>query len=340
MEGNKLTVSASPHITSGTSTRMIMLGVTVALLPTLIASALIFGWQVLLLTGVTVAACVAFEFCYCVIMKKPVPISDFSAVVTGLILAFNLPPHFPLWMAIVGAFVSIVIVKQLFGGIGFNFANPALVGRIVLQISFTGEMINFVAPRAAQQVDAVATATPLLLAQSGTVPMMDLLLGTHGGVLGETCAITLLLGGLFLIATKIISPTIPVVYVGGVYLFKLFLSIGRGAASSDFGTAMAGFGGYAADSLVYILSGGLLLGAIYMATDYTTSPYTTKGKIVFGIGLAIFTVSMREWANMLEGVSYAILLMNLFVPYINDGFRQKPLGAKKKKPAKVKEGVA
>lgn len=340
MEESKLVVSASPHITGATSTRMIMLAVCVAMVPTLLASSFIFGWQVLLLTGVTVAACVSFEFIYCVAMKREIPIGDLSAVVTGMLLAFNLPPRFPLWMAIVGSFVAIVVVKQLFGGIGLNFANPALVGRIVLQVSFTGQMISYVFPRNLGGVDALASATPLLAVNSGSLPLSDLLLGTHGGLIGETCAITLVLGGLFLIFTKVIGPAIPLVYIGGVYALKFVLDFGVMAGEGGVGTAFQGLGSIAYNCLVYVLSGGLLLGAFFMATDYTTSPYTLKGKLVFAVGLALLTVAMREWSNMPEGVSYAILLMNLFVPYLNSAFRQKPLGAKKRqKKTAQQEGV-
>ncbi|MDL2324842.1 RnfABCDGE type electron transport complex subunit D [Ruminococcaceae bacterium OttesenSCG-928-A16] len=335
---NKLVVAASPHITSRYSTRMLMGGVCIALLPTLIASAFIFGPRVLLLTAVTVATCVGFEWLYCLLMKKTTPIGDLSAVVTGLILAFNLPPSFPLWMAAVGSLISIVVVKQLFGGIGFNFANPALVGRIVLQLSFTGNMISYSFPRNFGGVDALASATPLAAMGTGqNLPMIDMLLGTHGGTLGETCALTLLLGGLFLIATKIISPVIPLFYLGGTFVFKLVLSMGSAGSLS---AAFAGFGGFAWNSLLYLMGGGLLLGAFFMATDYTTSPYTLKGKIVFGLGLAIITVAIREWSKTAEGVSYALLLMNLFVPYINALCRQKPVGVKKKKPAKTRKEAA
>ncbi|MGD9560018.1 MAG: RnfABCDGE type electron transport complex subunit D [Oscillospiraceae bacterium] len=321
MDQSTMVVSASPHILGTISTRKVMVGVVVALLPTLVASALIFGAGVLLLAGVTVAACVGFEALYCILMKKPVTVGDFSAVVTGLILAFNLPPGFPLWMAMLGAFVAIVVAKQMFGGLGFNFANPALVGRIVLQLSFTGPMIDYRYPAIYSGADALAGATPLLAAQSGNVPIIDLLLGTHAGMLGETCAITLLLGGLFLVCSKIISPIIPVVYVGGVYVFKLALDLAGGQ----------GFGAAASGGLGYILSGGLLLGAIFMATDYVTSPYTRRGKVVFGVLLAILTVAIREWSNTLEGVSYALLLSNLLVPYIDELTRQRPLGAGRKK---------
>lgn len=321
MENQKLYVSPSPHILSRNTTRTVMLGVTVALLPTLVAAAFLFGPRILLLCGVTVAASVGFEALWCLIRKKPIPVGDFSAVVTGLILAFNLPPAFPLWMATIGAFVSIVVVKQLFGGLGHNFANPALVGRMVLQISFTGQMITYSAPISAG-VDAVAGATPLM-ASPGAYPLMDLLLGTHPGVLGETCALTLLLGGVFLMVTRIISPIIPGVYIGGVFVLKLLLSAGGGASIQV--ASMQALSG--------VLQGGLLLGAFFMATDYVTSPYTRSGKLVYAIGLAILTTAMREWSNMAEGVSYAILLMSLVVPYINNLCRNRPLGVTRAKKA-------
>ena len=319
MENHKLQVASSPHITSGSSVRKIMLAVIVALLPTLVASTMIFGLRVLLLTVVTVAACVGLEALWCLLMKKPIPVGDLSAVVTGLLLAFNLPPAFPLWMAVVGAFVAIIITKQLFGGLGLNFANPAIVGRIVMQLSFTGPMIEYTFPNTHGGVDALATATPLVVAKSESLPLIDLLLGTHGGVLGETCAVTLLLGGLFLIATRVISAAIPLFYIGGVFLFKFLLLLGEGnsAAASAY------------ESLSLVLAGGLLLGAFFMATDYVTSPYTLSGKILFGICLAVMTVSVREWATMPEGVSFSILLMGLLVPYINNATRSRPLGVGK-----------
>lgn len=341
IENNKLIVSSHPHITSHVSTPMLMGGVCIALLPTLIAAAIIFGARILLLTAVTVLSCVLFEFLYCLLLKKPLVIKDLSAVVTGLLLAFNMPPNFPLWMAAVGSFISIIIAKQLFGGIGFNFANPAIVGRIVLQLSFTGEMISYSFPQNLGGVDALASATPLASLSTGqTVPMIDLLLGTHGGTLGETCALTLILGGLFLITTKIISPVIPVVYIGLTYLFKFSLDFGSGISQSGFSIASANIGSYAWISLLYIMSGGLLLGAFFMATDYSTSPYTIKGKIIFGLGLAVITVAIRQWSKTTEGVSYAILLMNLLVPYINSACRQSPLGAVKTSKKQIVQEVA
>lgn len=336
MDMNKLQVAASPHITSKVSTRKIMLCVVIALIPTLVAAALIYGSSVLLLTGVTVVACVVFEALYCLLLSKPQPIGDCSAIVTGIILAFNLPPSLPLWMAIIGAFISIVVVKQLFGGIGFNFANPALVGRIVLQLSFTGQMIAYKFPLPfSGEVDALASATPLYVMKSESLPLIDMLLGTHGGVLGETCAITLIAGGVFLLVTKVIKPAIPLVYIGAVFVFKFFLLLGTGAATGeDIELAQ-----YLYHSLIYILGGGLLLGAFFMATDYTTSPYTNGGKWIFALGLAVLTVAMREWSNMNEGVSYAILFMSLLVPYINSATRKRPLGVAKKKRTARKGGA-
>lgn len=309
----KLIVSSSPHITGKDSSRSIMLNVIIALLPALAASALVFGPRALLLTGVTVAACVGFEFLYELVLKKPSTIGDLSAVVTGILLAFNLPSTFPLWMAIVGAFFAIVIVKQLFGGIGFNFVNPAIAARIILATSFAGAMTQFVFPTSFSGADTISGATPLAANAAGAfaqgaAPYMDMFLGTTGGVLGETSAIALLIGLVYLVATKVISPVVPVTYVATVAIFAAILG---------------------QDPLVHVLGGGLLLGAIFMATDYVTSPYTLKGKFIFAIGLGLITVMIRVYGTMTEGVSYAILLMNLLVPYINRATRQKPLGGKK-----------
>ena len=307
----KLIVTAAPHITGSDTTQKIMGRVCIALIPTLIASVFIFGINSLILTAVTVAACVAFEYGYCKLMKREVPVSDLSAVVTGLLLAFNLPASLPWWMAIVGAFIAIVIVKQLFGGLGYNFANPAIVARIALALGFASRMTAYPFPESG--VDALSSATPLA-ANAGAEAYRALLLGTHGGVLGETCALTILLGGIYLIVTKVISPTIPVTYLATVAVLSLC----------------------AGQNPVYqLLSGGLMLGAFFMATDYVTSPTTRKGKLVFGIGLGIITCAIRFLGTMNEGVSFAILLMNLLVPYIEVLTRQDKLGI-----AKVKKGGA
>ena len=310
---NKLIVTAAPHITSADSTQKIMQRVCLALVPTLAASVLVFGINSLVLTAITVAACVLFEMGYCKLMGKENPTGDFSAVVTGMLLAFNMPSTLPWYMAIVGAFIAIVVVKQLFGGLGYNFANPAIVGRIALAMGYAGGMTNFVKPE--NGIDALTAATPLAVsAELGADSYVTLLLGNHGGVLGETCAITILLGGIYLIVTKVISPMIPVTYLATVAVLSL----------------VAG-----KDPIVQLLSGGLMLGAFFMATDYVTSPTTDKGKLIFGIGLGVITCGIRFLGTMNEGVSFAILLMNLTVPYIDVLTRQDKLGI-----AKAKKGGA
>ena len=310
----KLIVSASPHVRSEETTQSLMANVIVALCPCVVASAIIFGMRALLVTAVSVIASVAFEWLYCKLLKKPNPISDLSAVVTGIILAMNFPVTLPLWMGIVGAFISIVLVKQLFGGLGYNFANPALVGRIALFSGFSSAMTNWKFPAAA--VDQLSSATPLQVADPSALNLMDLFLGVHGGVMGETCALAILIGFVWLVATKTISHAIPVTYLATVAVMSLLCG---------------------QNVMVQLLSGGLMFGAVFMATDYVTSPFTLKGKIVFGIGLGIITSAIRFWGNMAEGVSFAILLMNLWVPYINDLTHQVPLGYKK--PEKKKEAA-
>ncbi len=310
---NKLIVTAAPHITGADSTQKIMGRVCLALVPTLAASILIFGVGSLIVTAVTVAACVFFEWAYCKLMKREVPIADLSAVVTGLLLAFNMPATLPWWMAVVGAFIAIVIIKQLFGGLGYNFANPAIVGRIALAVGFGAKMSAYPLPE--NGVDALSSATPLAVVGGlGSGDYLTLLLGNHGGVLGETCAITILIGGIYLIATKVISPMIPATYLATVAVMSFCFGM---------------------DPIVQLLSGGLMLGAFFMATDYVTSPTTDKGKLVAGIFLGVVTMLIRRFGNMNEGVSFAILLMNLITPYIEVNTRQAKLGIAKKK----KEGA-
>ncbi|USF26548.1 Na(+)-translocating ferredoxin:NAD(+) oxidoreductase complex subunit D [Firmicutes bacterium ASF500] len=310
---NKLIVTAAPHITSPDSTQSIMGKVCLALAPALIASVIIFGFNALILTAVTVAACVFFEWAYCKLMGREVPVADFSAVVTGLLLAFNMPATLPPWMAVVGAFIAIVIIKQLFGGLGYNFANPAIVGRIALAVGFGAKMAAYPLPD--NGVDALTSATPLAVAgELGSGDYLTLLLGNHGGVLGETCAICILIGGIYLIATKVISPVLPVTYLATVAVLSLCFGM---------------------DPIVQLLSGGLMLGAFFMATDYVTSPTTDKGKVVAGLFLGLVTMLIRRFGNMNEGVSFAILLMNLITPYIEVNTRQDRLGIAKKK----KEGA-
>lgn len=315
----KLIVSASPHVRADETTQGLMGNVIVALMPCVVGSAIIFGMRALLLTAVSVIACVGFEWLYCKLLKRANPIGDLSAVVTGIILAMNVPVTMPIGELIVGALVAIVIVKQLFGGIGMNFANPALVGRIVLFISFTNEMNNWKYPHAA--VDQLSKATPLQVASPAKLSLLDLFMGIHGGVLGETCALAIVLGLIYLVVTHTISAAIPLTYVGSMFVFYLI------ATQS------------VQESLVAVLSGGLLFGAVFMATDYVTSPFTLKGKLIYGLALGAITFAIRYWGSYTEGVSFALLFMNLWVPFINDWTRQTPYGyVKPAKPAK--EGAA
>ena len=322
MKKRPLILSTAPHVFDGLTTQKVMLNVLIALVPTLVASGLIFGWQALLLTAVTAVACVAFEYLWCRLRKIPQTVGDLSAVVTGLLLAFNLPSTLPLYMAVIGSFVAIVVVKELFGGIGRNFANPAIVARIVLSVSFTAAMTNYALPSpllpGAAAVDAVSSATPLAPG-AAPLPFPDLLFGVHPGVLGETCGAAILLGLVWLLVTRTVTFTIPGVYVGTVIVLSLITGH---------------------DVATQVFSGGLLLGAVFMATDYVGSPTSFKGQVIFGIGLGLITCLIRFWGNMNEGVAYSILIMNLVVPYIDSLTATTPLGgAKKRRLARArKEG--
>lgn len=302
----RLIVSPSPHDENYTKTSTIMLNVIIALMPALAAAVWFFGMRVITLTAVCVSSCILFEWICRRMMKRENTISDLSAVVTGVILAMNLPVTLPYWMAVIGAFVAIVIVKQLFGGLGQNFANPAITARIVLMVSFPGAMTNWIAPK--DPYDAVSSATPLALGSDAELPSyLDLFLGNVRGCLGETCALALLIGGLYLAARKIISLAAPISFIGVLALLS--------AISGE-------------DPLYQILAGGVFLGAFFMATDYATTPITTKGKFVFGIGCGIITFVIRRFGSYPEGVSFSILLMNVLTPYIEQLTRTKVLGAK------------
>jgi electron transport complex protein RnfD len=282
-----------------------MIDVVIAMLPTLVASVFLFGWRSLVVVSVCVSSCVLFEFLFQKLCNRDVTVGDFSAVVTGMLLAFNLPVSIPLWQAMFGSLVAIVAVKQLFGGIGRNFANPAITARIVMLVSFASTMTNF-----ATGADATSSATPL--AQIGTDAMpslLDLFLGKYGGSLGETCSLALLIGFVYLLLRRVITWHVPVSFVGTVFLLSLL---------------MEGFDAMAA--LAWILSGGLLLGAIFMATDYVTSPATSAGKLVFGLGAGILTFLIRYFGVYPEGVSFAILLMNILTPYIEKWTARKIFG--------------
>ena len=300
-----LSMNSSPHIVTKLDTAKTMKLVLLALLPAFCVSIYVFGPRVIALTAVCVIASVFFEWAYEKLMKRPITIADFSACVTGVLLAFNLPSSFPFWMAVIGSFVSIVIVKQLFGGIGKNFANPAIVGRIVLMLSFTSQMTTWPTPRG---VDGTTGATPLALMESGQhlANLKAMFLGTTGGCLGEVSALALLIGGIFLIAKKIIDPIIQCSVIGTVFVFSLLY---YGIKGSDAGALHM--------ALYNILAGGVMLGAFFCATDYVTSPIMNNGKLIFGIGIGLFTMLIRLFCNYPEGVSFSILFMNLFVPLID-----------------------
>lgn len=298
-----LSITSSPHLRSKTVTQNIMLDVLIALCPALVASAIIFGLRALAVCLVCVATSVLSEYIYRRLMHLSNTITDLSAAVTGLLLAFNLPAGIPLWMAMIGCFVAVVIVKQLFGGIGKNFANPAIVGRIVLLISFATPMTNWAIPKTS---DAVSSATPLALLHYGSDAVsgatatppgyLQMFLGNIGGSLGETCTLALLLGGIYLVARKVITPAAPVSFMVTVLLMAAIMG---------------------QDPLYHLLAGGVVLGAIFMATDYVTTPTTERGKILFGVGCGIITMVIRMFSSYPEGVSFAILIMNIVTPHID-----------------------
>ena len=326
VDGKKLVVSASPHLRTKDTTTGIMLDVIIALIPALIAAVAIFGPRVLAVTATTVITAVLSEFAARKVMKRHNTIQDLSAVVTGLILAFNLPVSIPLWMAAIGSFFAIVVVKQMFGGIGQNFANPAIAARIILLISFGQAMGNWTAPLS-WKTDAVSTATPLAIiggeSAEALPSLLDMFLGIRGGCIGETCSLALIVGGIYLIAKKVISPKIPLAYIGTVAVIMLIA------------------GKFDLEFLAYqLMGGGLLLGAFFMATDYSTSPIKSNAKIVFGIGCGLLTCVIRLFASLPEGVSFAILIMNLLVPHIETIMAPKPFGTVKEKKSKGKEAEA
>ena len=297
-----LTLSSSPHIHSGASTRRVMIDVLIALSPAVVASAVLFSLRALLVLLVTVAAAIGAEALFCIATKKPQTVSDCSAAVTGVILALNLPYTVPLWQAAIGGGVATAFVKMLFGGIGKNFANPAATARVILLVSFTEISVSTVTRF--QAVDGVSSPTPLQLLASGGVTdalpsLADMLVGNRGGAMGETCIVAILLGAVYLIVRRVISLHTPVAFVGSVFLFTLAVTQSPLYA------------------LYAILSGGLIFAAVFMATDYATTPITRMGQIVFGIGCGVITSVIRLFGSLPDGVSYAILLMNILTPYVD-----------------------
>lgn len=305
------------------STSKIMLMVIIALFPAAMAGCVFFGPRAAAVLAVCIAACVIFEALCRIIMKKDQTVGDLSAVVTGLLLGMNLPATVPFYVVVIGSFVAIVIAKQLFGGIGQNFANPAIAARIVLMLSFAPQMSGWVKPYwYSGAVDAETSATPLVAewltySESGAnfkmapFTLSEMFWGETGGCIGETCAAMLILGGLFLIIIKVISPATPIAFIGSFAVLTLIYT------------------GSLVETLYGVLAGGLLIGAFFMATDYATTPLTTKGKIVFGIGCGLITFIIRSFGSFPEGVSFSILLMNLLTPYIDRLTKASPFGAKK-----------
>ncbi|MBE6731546.1 MAG: RnfABCDGE type electron transport complex subunit D [Ruminococcaceae bacterium] len=303
-----LTVSASPHIRAAQNTQGVMLDVIIALLPAAIAGIIIFGINALFIILTSIISAVLSEFIFDKIVKKRNTITDLSAVVTGLLLALNLSTNIPLWQVAIGSCFAIVVVKCLFGGIGQNFANPAITARVFMLISFS-DMAQSAFPTI---VDSVATATPLAIASGvseGTLPsLLDMFLGLRGGCLGETSALALIIGGAYLMIKRVISWHTPVSFILVSFICSwIFLGDLNGA-------------------LYQVMGGGLLIGAIFMATDYATTPVTKKGKFVFGVCCGLITTVIRIWGSSPEGVSYAILLMNILTPYVEKFTAKKPFG--------------
>ncbi|HIT88604.1 MAG TPA: RnfABCDGE type electron transport complex subunit D [Candidatus Coprocola pullicola] len=328
---DKFIVSGTPHVRSKDSIQGIMRDVLIALTPAALMGIYVFGLNALVIMVISIASAMFFEFLYQKLMKKPVTITDLSAAVTGLLLAMNLPSGAPYWMPIVGSAFAIIIAKQLFGGLGQNFINPALAARAFLLASYPTAMTTWpaaghamidTASSASQAVDAVTVATPLALLKAGTITsvtntdMMNAFIGTVGGCIGETSAIALIIGGIYLIARRVISWRIPVIYI--VTVFILTAAIGRN------GVRLPHY---------EILVGGLMLGAFFMATDYASSPVTPKGQIIMALGCGLLTTLIRIFGGYPEGVSYSILIMNLCVPLIDRFTEPKIFGAPEVKKA-------
>ena len=308
-----LNVSSSPHVRNKITTQNLMFDVAIAMIPASVYGVWQFGMHALLVLIATVVSCVLSEYVYEKLMKKPITVSDGSAVVTGMILALNMPPEIPVWIPFLGGIFAIIVVKQLYGGLGQNFMNPALAARCFLLISFAGFMNNFSSAKLG--FDSMSGATPLAAMRAGNdVDLMSLIVGRVPGTIGEVSVIALLIGAVYMIARKVISPRIPLIYIGTVAVF-IFL-----------------FGGF---DITYVAkevcAGGLIFGAFFMATDYVTSPLSKTGQVVYGLFLGVLTGIFRLWGASPEGVSYAIILGNLFVPLIEKVTLPKAFGKGAKK---------
>ncbi|MBR5865978.1 MAG: RnfABCDGE type electron transport complex subunit D [Alistipes sp.] len=326
----RLFAAPSPHIHGGEKTRRIMFDVILALIPALAVSTYVMGWRVLLVTGVAVAGCVLFEYLFGLMLGRRTTIGDLSAIVTGMLLAFNLPVGIPWWIVLIGAVVAIGVGKMTFGGLGCNPFNPALTGRIFLLIAYPVQMTNWTT----NVPDAISGSTLLAVVKGKTydaagnivlgkmnlegIDFMDMFGGYMNGSMGEIASLALILGGLYLLWRKVISWHIPVAVLGTMAVFALCvaLTIGGGALCYEL-------------PLFHILAGGALLGAIFMATDYSTSPMTHKGMLIYGVGIGLLTMIIRLWGAYPEGMSFAIFIMNAATPLINKYFRPKRFGVKK-----------
>lgn len=316
---SSIIVSGTPHVRSKESIQSIMRDVVIALIPASVMGIYYFGIKALLLIAISIVSSVIFEWGYEKILKKPITVSDFSAVLTGLLLALNLPATASWWVPVVGAFVAIVLGKQFYGGLGQNFINPALIGRAFLVAAYPTQTTGAAFATGRMVVDASTYATPLAELKAGTAiingeAIKNALIGNVGGCIGETCAIALIIGGIYLIAKHIISWRIPVVYIVVVFILTSILR------------------GYGVIGGVYeIFIGGLMLGAFFMATDYVTSPISAKGQIIFAVGCGLLTSFIRVYGGYPEGVSYSILIMNLAVPLIDRYTRPRIFGEVKAK---------
>lgn len=316
MINKKMVITAAPHMKSEMTTRGVMLDVIIALFPAFCWSVVTYGTNSVALVVTGIISCVVFEYLFCLMAKKKNTVGDCSAIVTGILLAFNLPSETPIWMVIIGSFFAIVVVKQLFGGLGQNFMNPALAARAFL-FSWPSIMTTFTKPFQ-NGVDAVTTATPLSFLKNGELPeqsIRDMFMGVKPGCIGEISAVLLILGGVYLLVRKVITWHIPVAYIGTVAIITFLFP--RTTLATEY-------------MLYSIFSGGLMLGAIFMATDYVTSPVSNKGKLIYGIGCGLLTVFIRYFGGYPEGVSYSILLMNVCVGLIDKNFISKPFGTPKK----------
>lgn len=307
---NKLHIDVSPHIGTKRTTASIMLDVLIALLPALVAGSVIFGLRALLVVAVTVSFAVLSELVFCVITKRNLTVCDLSAAVTGLLLGLNLPVTAPLWQCAIGSVFAIIVVKCLFGGIGQNFANPAITARVFLLISFAGTLGGGAVPKISSNPDLVSGATPLsVFSKGGVLPSLkDMFLGLRGGAIGETCALAIIIGFIYLVVRKVIYFETPIIYVATVFVLSLI-------ADNSFSLAA-----------YQVLSGGLMLGAVFMITDYSTTPITRVGKMIFAFGCGIITFLIRYFGSYPEGVSFAILIMNILSPYIESWTKRRPFG--------------